>query len=69
MINDIVCEYMVKRKLDISQIAKGVGVIVGGLGLTFLISSLGAYADMTGGMMGAMRKVSSCRRESAWRWS
>jgi|GEM_PF-3111246 hypothetical protein len=54
MINDIVCEYMVKRKLDISQIAKGVGVIVGGLGLTFLISSLGAYADMTGGMMGAM---------------
>lgn len=54
MVSDIVCEYMVKRKLDISQIVKAVAVFLGGFVATFLISSVGAYADFSGGMMGAM---------------
>ena len=45
MVSDIVCEYMVKRKLDVSQIAKAVAVFLGGFALTFLISTFGSYAD------------------------
>ena len=53
MISDIVCEFMVKRKLSTLQILKAVAVFLGGFALTFLISSFGAYADRAG-MMGAM---------------
>ena len=53
MVSDIVCEYMVKRKLDVSQIAKAVAVFLGGFALTFLISTFGSYADRSG-RMGAM---------------
>ena len=48
MVSDIVCEYMVKRKLDATQIIKAAVVFLGGF------SAIGAYADFSGGMMGAM---------------
>ncbi len=54
MVSDIVCEYMVKRKLDASQIVKAVAVFLGGFAATIVISSIGSYADFSGGMMGAM---------------
>lgn len=53
MASDIVCEYMVKRKLSVPQIVKAAAIIMGGFTATFVISSLGAYADRSG-MMGAM---------------
>ena len=54
MVSDIVCEYMVKRKLDATQIIKAAVVFLGGFTATFLLSAIGAYADFSGGMMGAM---------------
>ena len=56
MVSDIVCEYMVKRKLDQAQIVKAAAIILGGLTLTFLACSFGAYSD-TIGMMAPMLLV------------
>ena len=48
MISDIVCEYLVKRKLDTVQIAKAVGVFVAGFILSWFLRSVGVVADRTG---------------------
>ncbi len=53
MISDFVCETLVKRKLDTMQIAKAVGIVVGGLTLSWVVRAFGIYADHTG-LMGNM---------------
>lgn len=48
MISDIVCEYLVKRKLDGVQIAKAVGVAVAGFAVSWLLRAVGIVADRSG---------------------
>ncbi len=50
MVSDIVCEYMVKRKLDQMQLMKAVAIILGGSALTLLACAFGAYSDKIGMM-------------------
>lgn len=54
MVSDIVCEYMVKRKLDTVQILKVAAVFAAGFAATYVLSAIGAYADFSGGMMRAI---------------
>ena len=48
MISDIVCEYLVKRKLDGVQIAKAVGVFVVGFVVSWFLRAIGIIADRSG---------------------
>lgn len=50
MISDIVCEYLVKRKLSPLQIAKAVGITVLCLLFTWFMRSVGVLIDRTGMM-------------------
>lgn len=50
MISDIVCEYLVTRKLNPPEIVKVVGVGVAGVLLTWFLRSLGVVIDRTGMM-------------------
>ena len=53
MISDIVCEYMVKRKPDVLQLAKAAGAAVAGVILSWLLGYVGVLAmDRTGLMVG-----------------
>lgn len=48
MVSDIVCEYLVKRKLNLMQILKAVGVVVPCIILTWLMYDVGLLIDHTG---------------------
>ncbi len=48
MFSDIVCECLVKRKLNVVQIAKIAGVLTAGIGLSIALLAIGAIADFTG---------------------
>lgn len=50
MISDIVCEYLVKRKLSPVQIAKAVGITALCLFATWFLRSVGVIIDRTGMM-------------------
>ncbi len=56
MVSDIVCEYLVKRKLNQAELVKAAAIILGGLTLTLLACAFGAYSD-TIGMMAPMLLV------------
>ena len=48
MISDVVCEYLVKKKLNAVQIAKAAGVVVPCIILTWLMYAVGVVIDHTG---------------------
>ena len=53
MINDIICECLVKRKLDVVQAAKIAGVFTGGFFISYELMAICSIHDPTG-MLGPM---------------